>query len=96
MKQSINIATIFPKHLFWDMDYSKLNLSRDKDIIIPRALFATTEETFETDIIKLEQFYSKNTILKNLKTTKERISNEVCAMVAKRYNAPTFARFKQI
>ena len=43
-----------------------------------------------------EQFYSKNIILKYLKTTKERISNEVCAMVAKRYNVPTFARFKQI
>jgi hypothetical protein len=78
------------------MDHSKLNLSRDKDIIIPRALFATNEETFTTDIIKLEQFYSKNIILKYLKTTKERISNEVCAMVAKRYNVPTFARFKQI
>jgi hypothetical protein len=78
------------------MDHSKLNLSRDKDIIIPRSLFATTPETFETDILKLEEFYSKNTILKYLKTTKERISNEVCAMVAKRYNVPTFARFKQI
>ena len=78
------------------MDHSKLSLSRDKDIIIPRALFATNEETFVTDIVKLEQFYSKITILKYLKTTKERISNEVCAMVAKRYNAPTFARFKQV
>ncbi len=96
MKQSVNIATIFPKHLFWDMDHSKLNLSRDKDIIIPRALFATNEKTFAKDIIKLEQFYSKNIILKYLKTTKERISNEVCEMVAKRYNVPTFARFKQI
>ncbi len=96
MDKSVNIATIFPKHLFWDMDHSKLNLSRDKDIIIPRALFATTPETFETDILKLEQYYSKNSILKYLKTTKERISNEVCSMVAKRYNVPTFARFKQI
>ncbi len=96
MNKSVNIATIFPKHLFWDMDHSKLNLSRDKDIIIPRALFATNEETFATDISILEQFYSKNIILKYLKTTKERISNEVCVMVAKRYNVPTFARFKQI
>lgn len=93
MKQSVNIATIFPKHLFWDMDHSKLNLSKDKDIIIPRALFATNEETFATDIIKLEQFYSKTIILKYLKTTKERISNEVCAMVAERYNVKPFLRF---
>jgi len=96
MKESVNIATIFPKHLFWDMDPSKLHLSRDAAIIIPRALFATTPETFETDILKLEQYYSKNTILKYLKTTKERISNKVCAMVAKRYDVPTFARFKQL
>ena len=93
MKQSVNIATIFPKHLFWGMDHSKLNLSKDKDIIIPRALFATNEETFATDIIKLEQFYSKTIILKYLKTTKELISNEVCAMVAERYNVKTFLRF---
>jgi len=76
------------------MDHSKLDLSRDADIIIPRALFATNEETFAMDISRLEQLYSKNTILKYLKTTKERISNEVCAMVAQRYNVPTFARFK--
>jgi hypothetical protein len=78
------------------MDPSKLNLSRDKDIIIPRALFATNEETFTTDILKLEALYSAKDIVKYLKTTKERISNEVCIMVAKRYNVPTFARFKQI
>jgi len=78
------------------MDHSKLNLTRDAAIIIPRALYATNEETFATDISILEQFYSKNTILKYLKTTKERISNEVCAMVAKRYNVHPFARFKQI
>ena len=96
MNKSVNIATIFPKHLFWDMDHSKLHLTRDAAIIIPRALFATNEETFATDISKLEQFYSKNTILKYLKTTKERISNEVCAMVAKRYNVATFARFKSL
>jgi hypothetical protein len=96
MNKSINIAAIFPKHLFWDMDHSKLNLYRDADIIIPRALFATTPETFEADIQKLEQYYFKNIILKYLKNTKERISNEVCAMVAKRYNVPTFARFKQV
>lgn len=96
MNKSINIATIFPKYLFWDMDLNTLSLSRDKDIIIPRALFATTQETFSTDIARLEQFYSKTQILKYLKTTKERISNEVCALVAMRYNVPVFARFKQV
>lgn len=93
MKQSINIATIFPKHLFWDMDYSKLNLSKDKSIIIPRAMFATTPETFETDILKLETLYSSKEIVKYLKLTTENISNKVCISVSKRYNVKPFLRF---
>jgi hypothetical protein len=93
VKQSVNIATIFPKHLFWDMDYSKLNLSRDKDIIIPRALFATTPETFETDIVKLESLYSTKDIVKYLKSTTENISNKVCICVSQRYNVEPFLRF---
>ncbi|RKS03106.1 hypothetical protein C8C84_2847 [Flavobacterium sp. 102] len=94
MKQQINIATIFPKHLFWDMDYNKLNLDRDKDIIIPRAMFATTPATFEEDIKKLEQLYTPRVIVKYLKATKERISNSVCKMVSERYNVELFHRFK--
>ncbi|MGQ7947169.1 DUF6922 domain-containing protein [Flavobacterium sp. WC2509] len=93
MKQSINIATIFPKHLFWDMDPNKLNLSKDKSIIIPRALYATTPDTFETDIQKLETLYSAKDIVKYLKLTTENISNKVCISVAKRYNVKPFLRF---
>ena len=94
MKQTINIANVFPKHLFWDMDYSKLNFDYDMDIIIPRALFATTKETFDKDIKKLEQFYTKSQILEQLKITKERISNDVCRMVAERYQVELFLRYK--
>lgn len=93
MKQNINIANIFPKHLFWDMDYNKLNLKRDKDIIIPRAMYATTPDTFEEDIKRLEQFYTPKTIIKYLKSTKENISNKVCISVAKRYHIEPFLRF---
>jgi hypothetical protein len=93
VKQQVNIATIFPKHLFWDMDYSKLNLSKDAAIIIPRALFATTPETFETDILKLEALYSAKDIVKYLKLTTENISNKVCVSVSKRYNVKPFLRF---
>ncbi|WP_396170798.1 DUF6922 domain-containing protein [Flavobacterium sp.] len=93
MNKSVNIATIFPKHLFWDMDYSKLNLSKDKAIIIPRALFATTPETFETDIQKLEELYSTKDIVKYLRLTTENISNKVCVSVSKRYNVKPFLRF---
>lgn len=94
MKQHTTIASIFPKHLFWDMDCNKLNLDKDKDIIIPRAMYATTEATFEEDIKKLEQLYTPRVIVKHLKATKERISNNVCKMVAQRYNVKTFLRFK--
>jgi hypothetical protein len=93
VKKSVNIVTIFPKHLFWDMDPSKLILSKNKSIIIPRALYATTSETFETDILKLEALYSAKDIVKYLKLTTENISNKVCITVAKRYNVKPFLRF---
>jgi len=64
VKKSVNIASIFPKHLFWDINYNKLNLSRDKGIIIPRALYATTPDTFEEEIKKLEKLYSSKMIVK--------------------------------
>lgn len=88
------VATIFPKHLFWDMDYNKLNLKTDLDIIIPRAMYATTKDTFDQDIEKLEQFYTKEQIIEHLKSTKELISNQVCVLVSKRYNVEQFYRFK--
>lgn len=47
MKTNVDITKIFPKHLFWDMDYSKLNLKTDLDSIIPRAMYATTKDTFD-------------------------------------------------
>lgn len=59
------------------MDYSKLSLRKDKGIIIPRALFASTKETFVTDIERLENFYSTKEILDTLKSTRERISNNM-------------------
>ncbi len=95
MKQRINITAIFPKYLFWDMDYSKLNPQRDKDIIIPRAMYATTADSFEEDIQRLENIYSKKDILNYLKNTKEMISNEVCLLVSKRYRSPSFLRFRK-
>lgn len=93
MKQRINITTIFPTYLFWDMDYSKLNTQRDKDIIIPRAMCATTADSFEDDIQRLENIYSKKDIFNYLNNTKEMISNEVSLLVSKIYRSPSFLRF---
>lgn len=70
MSKQINIAKEFPKHLFWDMDANRLSVKEDKAIIIPRALFATTQDSFEKDIQRLEKLYSKKDILNILKNTK--------------------------
>lgn len=93
MRRSNNIAQVFPKHLFWDMELDKLDFIRDKAIIIPRAFYATTSETFENDIYKLEEIYDRSEIVSNLQNTKENISNMVCRKVSERYNIPSFSRF---
>lgn len=94
MKALANIADIFPKVLFWDVNPALLDVQADKDLIIPRALFMTTEQTFAEDISKLENLYHKDEIVEELKNTKERISNKVCLMVAERYHVEKFLRFK--
>lgn len=88
-----NISDFLPKHLAWDLDIHTLDLNRDMDIIIPRALMATTPATFLNDILKLEEVYTKDNIVNELKSTRERISNKVCILVAERYQIPEFARF---
>jgi len=66
------------------MDRSKLDLKKDRDII-PGALYATTPESFSSDILKLESIYTNNHIVMELKSTKEHISNEVCLNDSNRY-----------
>lgn len=93
MRLKVSIVDIFPKYLFWDRDYSKLDIEKDKAFIIPRALYATTSETFQTDIQLLEKIYTASDIVKYLKLTKENISNKVCLSVADRYHVKPFQRF---
>ncbi len=71
----------------------QLEPERDQKLIIPRALYLTNEKSFEVDISRLEVFYSSNEIIRNLKSTQERISNRVCEMVARRYHIPYFYRY---
>jgi hypothetical protein len=68
-------------------------LEKDKAIIIPRAMYSTTPDTFEQDIKRLEQLYTPKVIVKYLKNTKENISNKVCVSVAKRYKVEPFLRY---
>ncbi|MFD2888714.1 DUF6922 domain-containing protein [Chitinophaga cymbidii] len=93
MNKAINISSIFPKHLFWDVRLEQLDADRDQRLIIPRALYMTDEKSFNDDIAKLETIYSSDEIVRNLKSTKERISNRVCEMVAHRYHIPVFHRY---
>lgn len=95
MNKAIKISSIFPKHLFWDVKLDQLDAEADQDLIIPGALFMTNEKTFSEDIEKLELIYSSIEIIGILKTTKERISNKVCEMVANRYQIPTFHRYSR-
>lgn len=76
------------------MDGSKLSIKRDKDIIIPRALYVTTKASFLNDIKGLELYYTSQQIVKTLKTTKSMISNEVCKLISERYNIQPFYRFE--
>ncbi|TXD49220.1 DUF6922 domain-containing protein [Polaribacter sp. IC073] len=94
MAKAINISEVFPKQAFWDMDCSRLSIERDKAIIIPRVLMTTNEASFSKDIAIVESVYNTNEIYSTLKETKERISNNVCRMVSKRYKKPTFLRYK--
>ncbi len=75
------------------MDYSKLSTERDMEIIIPRALLASNEKTFDKDIAILESIYTKEEIIFHLKNTKERISNDVCIMVCSKYGIKPFYRY---
>lgn len=93
MESLPNIADILPKTGFWDVNPSELDIKEDKDFIIPRALLATTESAFTKYISRLEQLYNRTEIVKELKTTKERISNKVCVMVAQRYHVKHFSRY---
>ena len=95
MTRDVHINQLFPKHVFWVVDMSCLDIDKDRDLIIPRALIATTPSTFTTDIAKLEMLYSKAAIARELKTTKERVSNQVCRLVARRYHVKQFSRFSK-
>ena len=75
------------------MNYDLLDIDRDQDIIIPRALYMTAPSTFHLDIDKLESLYTSDQIISVLKTTRELISNEVCELVANRYSIAVFRRF---
>jgi hypothetical protein len=93
VKKGNKIASLLPEYLFWDVKVENLDLKRDKDFIIPRAHYMTSRNSFDTDISKLEKLYSSTQIIKYLKNTKEKISNEVCEPVAKRYSVPGFLGF---
>src|SRR5690242_18408409 len=86
----------FPAHIFWDIDSSCLDIKKDMNFIIARVLFATATATFDRDISQLELLYTRDQIINALKNTKERISNNVCNLVADRYFIEPFKRFDNL
>jgi len=93
VKKNVNIEDILPRESFWDIRFDQLNADRDRALIVPRALYFTTPQTFDRDIERLEKIYNKTEILKELKSTKEPLSNKLLALVASRYHVPFFKRF---
>nr|WP_211357894.1 hypothetical protein [Bizionia gelidisalsuginis] len=75
------------------MDTNKLSAQRDKAIIILRVFMTTNKDTFSKDIELVETVYNANEIYNVPKETKERISNNVCKLVSKRYSKPAFLRY---
>lgn len=93
MKKRVNILEILPRESFWDIAFDQLNADRDRSLIVPRALYFTTPQTFDRDIERLEKIYDKMEILHELKSTKQPLSNKLLALVASRYQVPVFYRF---
>jgi|GEM_PF-533951 len=93
VKKNVVIAEILPKASFWDIRMEQLDPEKDMAVIVPRALYFTTPKTFDNDIERLEKIYNKREILRNLKATREPISNKVFELVANRYQVAIFHRF---
>lgn len=94
MKLRQTILRELPKHLFWDLDPRNLDTEADMDLIIPRALYSTNELNFDQDIARLESVYTQRQIVDTLRTTKERISNNLCHLVAHHYHIQPFSRYQ--
>ncbi len=90
---NISVADVFPKHHFWEYKIDMLDFKKDKELIIPRALYFSDKESFNRDVEKLETIYSKKEIVRCINNTREAISNEVCELIAIRYNANVKLRF---
>ena len=93
INKNISVADIFPEYHFWEYKIDMLDFKKDKDLIIPRALYFSDKGSFDNDVKKLETIYSKKEIISCINKTREAISNEVCELIAKRYNTKINYRF---
>lgn len=95
MKETINILKKVPNYIFWDMDVTKLNIDRDRDVIISRVLMFSDVSNFNKHIAFLESLYKKETIKSVVATSNERISDEVCSLTSKRYHISITSKFNK-
>jgi hypothetical protein len=80
--------------------YITTNIKKYEDLIVSYKIEGKSTELFSIERENLmeteEILYNEliDYIIKYLKSTKERITNTVCEMVAERYNVEAFYRFK--
>jgi len=66
-RKYISVVDVFPKHHFWEYKIDMLDFKKDKELIIPRALYLSDKASFEKDVKKLETIYSKKEIISCIK-----------------------------
>jgi hypothetical protein len=77
-----NISSIFPKHLFWDVDMDNVFLDEDADFIIGRVLSKSSKSE---DLSLLESIYEKGEI-KFYAIQHDIFGNERIEFLCKRYD----------
>lgn len=95
MKKTVNILEKIPNYVFWDLDVTKLNIQKDSDVVISRILMFSDFSNYSDNILFLESLYTEETIKSVIIASTERISDEICSLISKRYNLPIKSKFNK-
>ncbi|WP_373283991.1 DUF6922 domain-containing protein [Psychroflexus planctonicus] len=95
MNLTKNILRNIPNYYFWDLDVSKLDIQKDCHVIISRILMFSDYSNYNKNILFLEDLYCKETIQRVLSNTFERIPDDICQLLAKRYHIRVKSKFNK-
>lgn len=95
MKNVTNILEKIPNYFFWDLDVAKLDIQRDKNVIISRILMFSDYSSYSDNILFLESLYTQDEIKRVIIASTERISDEICSLTSKRYNLHISSKFNK-